>query len=128
VSDMRTLDPGFFARFGEAMQSGEHLRIEAAMDESAALYLRVVQQRGDSQARRGAGDAGGGAPDPGNGTGACVTLYVAGNVAAVVNLAVAWNIAVASNAVYDQNWFWPTKAASTTLAREQAVQLIADRL
>jgi SdpC family antimicrobial peptide len=128
VGDMRALDASFFDRFGEAMQSGEHLRIAAALDESRDLYRRVVDRRG-AGASGGGADAGDGEIDAGNGTGACITLAVAANVAAVVNVAAAWNIAYYQNAVYDEHWFWPAvRTVNAALAREQAVQLIADRL
>jgi SdpC family antimicrobial peptide len=53
VEHIRQADPTFFDRFGAATQSGDHLRIERALDESTALVKQAVQERGLSTASRG---------------------------------------------------------------------------
>jgi SdpC family antimicrobial peptide len=123
VVGMRRADPAFFGRFGAALQSGDPVRIERALDESRGLFARVVAPHGLPRRK----------PDDGSGKGACVTLAVAANVAAVVNVAAAWNIAYYANAVYTENFFWENQydVASTdgpSLQRDQVVALLASRL
>lgn len=45
VANMRQADPAFFDRFGVEVQSGNHLRVERALRESAALVRKVSPKR-----------------------------------------------------------------------------------
>jgi SdpC family antimicrobial peptide len=120
VADIRQADPTFFDRFGAAMQSGDHLRIERAMDESAVLVKQAVQGRMPAAASRD------------NRGGTCVTFAIAANIAAVVNAIGAWNVAVTSNWVYNENYLWDDGGESawsgSQLGRDQVIDMIATRL
>jgi SdpC family antimicrobial peptide len=124
IARMRTADADFFTRFGADVQSGDHLRIERAMDESAALIRQVA----------GAPDSG--LSNPGTGVGNCVAVAavlavaVAGNAVAVVNAVVAANAAVTSNWVYNTNYFWGKKLlapSESRLGRDQVIHMFAGR-
>lgn len=120
VEGIRQADPMFFDRFGEALQSGDHLRIERAMDESEALVKQAVQERMPSAATLD------------NRGGTCITFAIAANIAAVVNAIGAWNVAVESNWVYNENYFWDSGGESawsgSQLGRDQVIDMIATRL
>jgi SdpC family antimicrobial peptide len=118
VASMRRSDPQFFDRFGQALNSGDPVRIDAAMEDARAVLTRVVAPHGFPRQK----------PD-GSDKGACVTLAVAANVALAVNVAAAWNIAVYANAVYNENFFWEYQQVDRSpLQHDQAVALIASRL
>lgn len=114
IEALRAADATFFKRFGDAIQSGNHLRIDRALQESAALVKEVTSWQS--------------APKVADSTQTCVaiTLVAVGNVAAVVNLV------VTANAVYDINWFWGGDGenawSGTQLGHDQVVDMIATRL
>jgi SdpC family antimicrobial peptide len=45
MADIRKADPTFFDRFGSDLQSGDHLRIEQALRESAVLVKQAIRKR-----------------------------------------------------------------------------------
>lgn len=111
IADLRAADATFFTRFASDVQSGDHLRIERALEDSAGLVKQVVSAQSAPKS------------DPIS-TCVAVTLAVVGNVVAVVN------VAVAGNLVYTVNWFWDNQsvAAGGQLAHDQVVDMIATRL
>jgi SdpC family antimicrobial peptide len=118
VGAMRRSDPAFFDRFGKALNSGDPVQIDGAMEDARAVLTRVAAPHGFPRQK----------PD-GSGKGACITLAVAANVALAVNVAAAWNIAVYANAVYTENFFWEYQQVDRSpLQHDQAVALIANRL
>ena len=138
VADMRTADPQFFDRYAAALQSGDRLRIERTLDESATLFQQVAAARLSTQ---GAGQR--------DATGTClagiVAVFVVAvatiNVAGALNFVVAANFAVAANLVYNQNAFWgggggpkpgpapqQLEREQQQLARDEIVNMLALRL
>jgi SdpC family antimicrobial peptide len=120
IARIRTADADFLARFGADVQSGDHVRVERAMDESAALIRRVADAPGS------------GLSNPGTGMGNCVAVAVAvaGAAVAVVNAVAAWNVAVNSNWVYNNNYFWGKKLlapSESRLGRDQVIDMFAGR-
>ena len=136
IADMRTADPQFFDRYAASLQSGDRLRIERTLDESATLFQQVAAARLSTQ---GVGQR--------DATGTClaglVAVFVVAvatiNVAGALNFVVAANFAVAANLVYNRNAFWgggpkPGPAPQQVdreqqqLARDEIVNMLAQRL
>jgi SdpC family antimicrobial peptide len=111
------VDPTFMERFGEAMQSGDHLEIDAMLDESVIVLGQVKDAHPEVM-----GDL----TDEGRGQG-WVWPCIAVNLVAVLNGGLAVNVAAAVNGF----WFWwggGTDKEHNPLARERTVDLLAERL
>ena len=143
ISDMRTADPGFFDRYGAALQSGDRLRIERMLDESGKLLRQVADSR-IAAAQSGA---------PGDANGTCIFVAIGGflvvfvvvagviNVFGGLNFVVDANFVVAANLVYNSNAFWggggggggggdpiDDQPLMMQLQRDQVVNMLALRL
>lgn len=129
VGEMRTLDQGFFDRFGREMQSGSRVRIRAAIDEANTLGERAVTVLNGKR-------------DPGLAQGdgaalfvfvvAAVVLVVVGAGAVVVVLVAAGAAAVVAVIVYLAFWFWHAQTAEgqrqSALLRDQWSNKVATTL
>ena len=116
-SGINEVDPTFMERFGEALQSGDHLEIDAMLDESVIVI---------GNAKDAHPEVFGDLTDQGRGTGwvwPCLVI----NVAAAVNGAAAVNVVVAWNG-YWAWWGGGTDKEHNPLARERTVDLLAERL
>lgn len=123
VAQMRTLDPRFFDRFGVALQTGDRVRIRAALEEANVLGQRAIVVLS-------------GQTDPGLAVGDCVVLIVVLAivavgvlVAALVRYGAVYNIAVAIRFVH---WFFPEPTSEglrqSALARDVWANKIAKTL
>jgi SdpC family antimicrobial peptide len=126
VADIRQADPTFFDRFGADIQSGDHLRIEQALDESAKLVKQAAQKLAPA------------APTAGDRQGTCCVVLVCGVVTMLdygvwidygAIAAVIADEAYAYAESYDYNDGDGESAwAGTQLGRDQVVDMIATRL
>jgi SdpC family antimicrobial peptide len=83
TADIEARDPGYFARFANAMYSGDHLEIQAAAEDAGSRFRAAAQDRYGTPSAT---------PD---GRGTCAAI----NLVAVANLAVVLNVVAAIVAV-----------------------------
>jgi SdpC family antimicrobial peptide len=113
-------DPTFFARFGDAMQSGDHFEVDAALDEALDLLDGAVASTIDAPNVDGLTAT----PDPqgcGLAVGCVVAIYVAGFSFAAVHTGVV---------LWYASYFWsgaPVGEANE-LGRERIVDVLTNRL
>ena len=107
IERIRSADPGFFARFGTAVQSGDHVRIERSIEEASRL-LRVAMDTGLS---------------PSQDLAAKKIIYT--KVAIATRAAVAAIIIVLAIAIV---WVHDPSSDSSVLAREEFVAHVAKAL
>lgn len=126
MSRLRQRDATFFTNFGIEMQSGDHLRIQTTLHNTATILQELAQPADDANAARSSAMQTEDDPPGGDPGGDCAALAVI----AVVALALAVAVAVA---LWLWAWIWlpvlePQGRASSQLQTDVLVDLIATRL
>lgn len=98
IASLHEADPTFFERFGADIQSGDHLRIERALNESLAAMKRVSQQSLSKEVENGPLEV------------MCLILYC--------------HVVTQTFAFVDQEVSW----LETSLQRDEMAAVIAERL
>lgn len=126
-------DPAFFNRFGEEIQSGDHLRIQQALTESGEVMDKVLSSEGDVVGQLMPAPI---EDDPGVG---CVAVVVCAVAVAVWKYVAAVDVAAAASvaAIAVAVWVWKYQytysyeQAEVTYARlwrEKMIDSVAQRM